>query len=181
MTIATYSIGKAKKPKINHDNGFLDKFAIRAPTNGEKIDYAIWYAKLEAAEAIQNIPFMPKNDIPDALAAYRHFLKGSGNRRWFSYERYVANDPGGKITLKNIINDAAEGAIYLYRSKLTRAGLPFDFQMTGSALTANEGSVYFPYPATENWQKAIGGHNLWVSADIHVEKNPSGIIHFIEE
>ncbi len=71
-------------------------------------------------------------------------------------------------------------AINLYRSKLTRAST-LSFQITGSALTVNEGSVYFPYPTTENWQKAIGGHNLWVSADIHVEKSPSGIIHFIME
>jgi hypothetical protein len=31
----------------------------------------------------------------------------------------------------------------------------------------------YPYPATENWQKAIGGHALWVSAEATVDSNPA--------
>jgi hypothetical protein len=40
--------------------------------------------------------------------------------------------------------------------------------MTSSALAASARSAYFPYPATENWQKAIGAHNFWLSADVVV-------------
>lgn len=178
MTMATYSIGKPLKPRIIHDNGFLDKFARRAPTISDRLNYAKWYAKLEAAEAIQNLPLLPHTDIPDGLAAYRHFMKGSGKKRWFSYERYVSNDSSGKMTLKNIVSDVSQGAIFLFKTTLQGQRLPLNYKITSSALTANENNPFFPYPATENWQKAIGGHNFWVSADVHVEKNSVGQFQF---
>ena len=39
--------------------------------------------------------------------------------------------------------------------------------MTGSQIGVG-GSGSFPYPATENWQKAIGAHVIWNSADVTV-------------
>ena len=38
------------------------------------------------------MPFIPHHDLPDALAAYRHFLYCKGADRTFSYERYVASN-----------------------------------------------------------------------------------------
>lgn len=32
-------------------------------------------------------------------------------------------------------------------------------------------SSYFPYPATYNWQKAIGGHIIWLSAEVTVQQS----------
>ncbi|HFE48193.1 MAG TPA: hypothetical protein ENJ21_02645 [Chromatiaceae bacterium] len=168
QTVATYRLGSPERPNIRHDNGFLDKFAKRAPTVSDNLQYAWWVGKLETAEGVQKVPFLPHNDISDGLAAYRHFLEGSGKDRWFSYERYVDNDPSGAITLKNAVTDATHGAIQLFVNRLGRK-VPNHFEMTGSALAANGGSTLFPYPQTENWQKAIGAHNFWISADIDVE------------
>lgn len=75
----------------------------------DKAKYAQWAALLEAAEAAQGIPLIPHNDLPDALAAYRHFLYGRGADRTISYERYVASDRSGKITLDNAILDLRRG------------------------------------------------------------------------
>ena len=33
-------------------------------------------------------------------------------------------------------------------------------------------SMQFPYPATENWQKAIGAHWIWLSGSVEVFTNP---------
>jgi hypothetical protein len=108
-TVATYQIGPPLRPSIRHDNGFLDRFAHRAPTVADRAKYAEWAALLEAAEAAQGIPLIPHNDLPDALAAYRHFLYGRGKDRNFSYDRYVASDSSGRTTLDNAILDLRRG------------------------------------------------------------------------
>jgi hypothetical protein len=142
----------------------LDRFAPRPATTAERLHFAEWAARLEAAEAVQHVPFAP--DLPDALAAYRHFLYGHGTDRTFSYERYVANDPSGRVTLSNAILDAQRGAESLFAAHF--AGLAtVSFQMTSSAIPVGA-SASFPYPQTQNWQKAIGAHMIWLSADVTV-------------
>ena len=180
MPLATYVLGPPKRPNIVHDNGFLDKYALRKPTSSDYAAEAKAIMLLEAGEAVQDVPFAPHNHLSDALGAYRHFLFGDGKDRTFSYERYVASDESGKVTLKNAIKDAQAGAIDLFRNgavamqQKSPSGsgfpeTPVYFQMTGSGLTASARSAYFPYPDTENWQKAIGAHNFWISANVLAE------------
>jgi hypothetical protein len=66
---ATYTVGPALRPPIHHDNGFLDKYPPRDPTLGDRASFAKWAGILEGAEAIQHVPLVPHNDLPDALAA----------------------------------------------------------------------------------------------------------------
>lgn len=49
------------------------------------------------------------------------------------------------------------------------------FSVTSEAFTVGNGGIA-PYPATTNWQKAIGAHFLWVSADVTVSANAKGEI-----
>jgi hypothetical protein len=167
MTVANYSIGPPKRPNIHHDNGFLDYFPRRKPGIEDYREYAKWIGILEAGEAGQGVPLIPHNDIPDGLAAYRHFLFGKGSNRVFSYERYVANDPSGSLTLSNATKDAQQGAELLYMQNFS-GQTPVHFQMTGSAIRAGSKNPAFPYPRTENWQKAIGAHIIWISAEVDV-------------
>jgi hypothetical protein len=164
-TVATYQIGPPLRPSIRHDNGFLDRFAHRAPTVADRAKYAEWAALLEAAEAAQGIPLIPHNDLPDALAAYRHFLYGRGKDRNFSYDRYVASDSSGRTTLDNAILDLRRGVEALASARPVGA-LPA-FEITGDAIPCGSSDPdladLFPYPATENWQKAIGSHVIWLS------------------
>jgi len=165
---ATYHIGPPERPPIEHDNGYLQHFKMRNATKEDRLHYAKWATILEGREALNHIPRM--NNLSDALAAYRHFLHGGGRPRNFSYERYVLHDPNGKTTLNSAIKDAKEGAEDLWAGNYFNKSL--DFQMTGSAIRVGDPNkiyyAHFPYPATENWQKAIGGHVIWISADIHV-------------
>lgn len=170
MSVATYMIGPPARPVINHDNGFLDDFAPRKPEAADYRKYAVWLARLEVAEAIQKVPYTPHNDLTDALGAYRHFMGGRGSNRVFSYERYVASDPSGVRTLENVIRDAKEGAESLYATHY--AGMSAEFPMTSTIIPAGSRRYpAFPYPATENWQKAIGAHFIWVSADVSVVRS----------
>jgi hypothetical protein len=128
---------------------------------------------LEGAEAVQGVPFVPHNDLPDALAAYRHFLYGRGTDRTFSYERYVAGDGSGKVTLDNAVLDFRRGVEELANGRSVAA--PSSFQVTGSAIPCGSDDpdlgALFPYPITENWQKAIGAHWIWLSGSVTVGKS----------
>jgi hypothetical protein len=155
--VSTYKLVNPQRPPITHDNGFL-ALGRRAPTAGDYIKLAKWKAMLEGAEGL-------RPDLTDALGAYRHFLEGRGKTRNFSYERYVANDSSGQTTLKNAILDIQRGATELWQANPTLTS----FKLTGSAISCGSGSQ-FPYPATENWQKAIGGHFIWLSGDVDVSK-----------
>lgn len=167
MSVATYKIGPPNRPDIKPDNGFLKKYRPRKPEPSDYFNYSMWKTALEVAEGVQKVPYAPHNDLTDALSAYRHFLAGSGKSRVFSYERYVIMDPSGKRTLENAIIDAQEGAEFLYREHFK--GRSAKFQMTSTAISAgNHANDAFPYPATENWQKAIGAHVFWISADVSV-------------
>lgn len=166
QTVATYSLAAPVRPQMNFDNGFLDQNARRAPTLGDHAMRKFWQAAVIAVETAQGVPFVPHNDIPDALAAYRHFLYGKGRTRTLSYERYVANDASGKRTLRACIQEVKKAVFLIYMSR--PAGQRASFAFTGTAIAAGGKDHRFPYPETENWQKAIGAHYLWISGNAAV-------------
>ena len=149
-----YRIGEAVRPNIQHDNGFLGQFAPEKPTATDYLQLAVWRAKLEAAEAI-------RPDLADATAAYRHFLDGKGADRQINYERYVWSDPSGIKTLQSILDDLKYHATVIGEDRE-------DFDVTSDPYALGNDPAFFPYPASENWQKAIGAHVAWVSAKVGV-------------
>lgn len=171
MPIPVFTVGPPVRPAIKHDDGFLGKFPARKPTAKDYAELSVWIGKLEIGEAIQGVPFLPKNDLPDALAAYRHFLFGKGKDRTFLYERYVQNDASGKVTIENAVLQArlaAEELFFQRRSKI--GGSNFEMYSTvipcGADPEENPFGELYPYPDTENWQKAIGAHSIWLTAQV---------------
>lgn len=104
--IPFFRVAPPTRPKILHDRGHLEKYSPRKATAEDRAELRKWIMRLEAGEAIQGVPFLPHNDLPDALAAYRHFLFGEGRERTFLYDRYVQNDVSGSTTLGNAILQA---------------------------------------------------------------------------
>jgi hypothetical protein len=165
-TRGVYRLGLRGRPTIVHDNGHL-VLGRRPPGAGDYVALAKWRAMLAAGEAL-------RSDLSDALAAYRHFLEGRGQPRTFSYERYVMTDRSGQITLRNAIIEFQEAALGLW----DLAKRPSALQISGPAIPCGASPVkhsylasHFPYPATENWQKAIGSHYIWLSGETTVTEN----------
>jgi len=166
-TKGLYKIGPAVRPHIVHDSGF-SKFPKKDPELSDYWELFKWKSMLEGAET-----FRP--DLTDGVAAYRHYLEGEAKPRSFSYDRYVSNDESGRLTLRNAILDAQDAAIELWQNSKK----PNKFKLTGPSIPC--GAIdpklayvgkHFPYPATENWQKAIGAHVIWLSADVVVRQFP---------
>jgi hypothetical protein len=44
--------------------------------------------------------------------------------------------------------------------------------MQSGVVVVGDTNHRYPYPATENWQKAIGGHALWIEAAVTVAVDP---------
>ena len=165
-TKGQYKIGPAIRPAIIHDSGF-SKFAKKDPELNDYWQLFKWRSMLETANAL-------RPDLKDGIEAYRHFLNGEGKPKSFSYERYISNDISGRTTLRNSILDAQDAAIKLWKAK----GKPRKFIFTGPQIPCGAGNQKynhvhnnFPYPATENWQKAIGAHVIWLSGEVTVTQH----------
>jgi hypothetical protein len=181
QTTATYTVGPATAPPMHFDNGFLQNpndpndpnpIATVPPTADDRSAKDGWERKLALGKAAQGVPFVPHNNIPDALDAYDHFLNGHGEDRTVNYDKYLTDDPSGKTTLTNATRDIQAAAEAYYKDAVAKdpslAGKPITFQLTGTAIGAG-GTSGYPYPETENWQKAIGAHQLWNSATVTVQ------------
>lgn len=154
---ARYRMGSPIRPSaIAFDNGFLDSFKPRKPTASDYLALAKWQLKLQVAEQM-------RPDLIEACKAYRHFLDGKGLARTFSYEAYVYNDASGASTLANAMRDIQDGAEIIWEANAALT----TFSLTGGQIACGSNTL-FPYPATENWQKAIGGHVIWLSGDANV-------------
>ncbi|AGC49036.1 hypothetical protein MYSTI_07764 [Myxococcus stipitatus DSM 14675] len=173
-TSAKYQVGPARRPPIHHDNGFLQNpkdpkdpnpIATREPSFSDRLAKGKWAVKLEAARQ-----FRP--DLKDATDAYSHFLSGNGKDRTFDYERFVTQDESGKKVLKSATQDTQKAAEAQYAAMIAKdpslAGKPVTFQITGGPIGVGGNDGKFPYPQTENWRKAIGGHSIWNSATVTV-------------
>jgi hypothetical protein len=160
-TGGAYRLASAQRPNIVHDNGHL-VMGKREATTADYGSLAKWKAMLAGGEAL-------RSDLSDALAAYRHFLEGKGKPCSYKYERYVMSDQAGQETLRNAILDFQYAVLELWEGN----GEPYQFPVTGPAIPCGANpekkpylARFFPYPTTENWQKAIGAHTIWLSGEV---------------
>ena len=158
-------------PVIRHDHGHLDdgsgnidESLREDPTWADRIERLKWIAKLEAAEL-----FRP--DLVDGTAAYRHFLFGGGATRDIQYGRFLQNDSSGQTVLQSAIEDTRQAAIERHDQDLAGTA-PTEgtrsYHIRTDTMSVTSGDARYPYPATENWQKAIGAHSIWIEAQVTV-------------
>jgi hypothetical protein len=144
-----YRIGDPDRPEIRFDEDFA--YGSKDSNWRDHLDKATWLAKLRGAQLL--------GTMPDATQMYEHYWKNSGEPKEFDYEKAYREDSGIRAGVDSEVTRAARAA-----EELIRAGNT-DFPMTGQASTAE------PYPKTENWQKAVGGYQVWSHGNVRVEGN----------
>lgn len=156
---------------LSHDHGFLDdghgnidESKREEATWSDQLELLKWIAKLEMAEAL-------RPDLVDGTAAYRHFLEGGGATRVVDYERFVQGDSSGMTVLASAMEDAQQAAMErhdaMIQGQAPSPGITTFRMRTDAIPVGNDGR--YPYPATENWQKALGAHQLWLEMNVSVE------------
>jgi hypothetical protein len=97
-------------------------------------------------------------------------LFGDGADRTIDYERYLQGDPAAATLIPKLINDFREHAEIIGKDRTK-------FSVTSEPYTVGRGGIA-PYPETANWQKTLGAHFLWVSADVDVSADGHGRIWY---
>jgi hypothetical protein len=146
-----YDVGAPKRPPIKSDDDFVRDPSLQA-TAGDYVDAAEWRAKLAGAEVI-------RPDLKDATDAYRHYWGNTGEDLTVNYTKAYGQDSAVR---NNVDSEIARTAAAVDAMAKSGNG---SFPVTGAAHPAGS------YPATENWQKAIGGYQQWSSANVKVEGN----------
>ncbi len=110
---------------------------------------------------------------PDSEVGIDGFIKGGDHIRVFP----ALADSQGMSPVVRSSENRTRAAYALHGSAVPADSGRFSF--TGGAISCGSTTGGFPYPATENWQKAIGAYSIWISGDV-VEKPDaqSGTPHF---
>lgn len=176
-----YRLGTAQRPNIKHDNGFLDKYPPEKPTPRDLKNYYLWLGKAEIAAAAckprtkDYIEDCKHEDLTEAVDAYLHYMKGSGSERTIDYGKYLRTDPNGIKLRELIINDAKKNITIIGRNRSSFSVTSDCYPIGGEKDPIyNEFNMRSLYPSTVNWQRTIGAHALWISANVKIDINDSG-------
>ncbi|MGH3924652.1 MAG: hypothetical protein ACRDTT_17625, partial [Pseudonocardiaceae bacterium] len=144
-----YKIGDPERPHIERDDDFV--YDSKDSDWSDHLSKAKWLAQLRGAQIAGH--------LPDGTAMYEHYWSNTGEPKEFDYEKAYDEDSGVRAGVDQEIVRAQAAA-----EELIRAGNT-DFSMTGQV----SGVPDEYYPQTENWQKAIGGYQVWSHGDVRVD------------
>jgi len=159
-------------PALAHDHGFLqghggkkDLSKRQEPTEADGDSLYKWEVKARLAQAL-------RPDLWDAVKAYLHFLHGEGADLTVDYEDFIEDDRAGTRVLQSAIEDVRFAAFEMHREL---GGGQRNFLMQSDIVSVGEMDETgvplndrYPYPGTENWQKAIGAHPIWIDTEVAV-------------
>lgn len=192
-----FNFGDTGRPDIHHDNGFLQNpndpsdpvpLPTRPPTDGERAFYDSEVRKAFGADYVSELPlpsFVGRLSLERGIEAYRHFLTGEGQPRTFDYESYLHDDESGRAAFAGATALAQRGADGTYQWMLDRAlvkpGEPVTFTITSDPYPVGppnpeDHPISYPYPASEDWQKTIGAHQMWTVTEVTYTPDSDGVV-----
>ena len=151
--------GDPKRPRWEESYGDYDNFypydPNEKPTWKDYVSWGIW----SMAPAYELLEY-----VPDGMKAYEHYRGGSGEPLHIDYEKAYKED---KIIAKYV--DAYVNKTNAAIQEMMAKGEKPPFSITSELLPVPEN------PATENWQKTVGKHYVWISSTI--TQNEDGTYH----
>lgn len=139
-----YKIGTGPKPTINWDNGFAHDPSV-SPTASDYLEWARYGALLAGAQALGH--------LPDGTRAYAHYRDATGTDLSVDYNKAIRDDA-----------DITNG----FDAELAGAQQDIEREHDGTTENFNVYSMKARTvnSATENWQKALGGHRIWGTGSV---------------
>ncbi len=151
--------GEAKQPEWEPYKQYDMDFTYNPNAKASFSDYANW---LKWGTFLNGGTVLDSDELQDALKCYAHYRYGNGEDLEIDYEKAYREDAA--------IRSAVDGYVYdtqLAVEEMIRQGKRPPFQITSELMPV--GNPH--YPQTENWQKTIGAHQVWISADVSVNDN----------
>lgn len=161
-TNITFHMGDPKAPEFKYDNDFPYD-PNESPTPGDYLSWAKWTAITAGAHL--GGEYIGR-DLSDGIKAYEHYRSGKGTDLEIDYARAYEEDKNIKAGVDKYLGDTKRAV-----DQMIASGQKPPFTISSDMLSL--GGKY--YPETENWQKAIGAHQIWISADVTMDSN--GQIH----
>ncbi|GAA0221846.1 hypothetical protein [Cryptosporangium japonicum] len=151
----SHRIGPPTAPALRFDDDFPYDPEARA-TPRDYASWEKWNLQLDGARAA-------RPDLDDATEAYAHYLEGTGTDLRVDYEEAYREDGTIRKAVDAEISAAQRDAERLYL-QTGQTG----FQLTGDPSSAGRLAHTGYGASTENWQKALGEHTLYGTADVEV-------------
>lgn len=155
-----YKIGEPEQPTWKEGYQYDADYKYNPdekPTMQDRINWVKWKMLNEGGEWLG--PEIGRN-ISDAIRAYEHYRSGKGTDLKIDYKKAYNEDKNIRLEVDTYIEDTKRVVEQLYAETGER-----NFSITGELLPV--GAKH--YPSTENWQKTIGAHFIWISADVEVD------------
>jgi hypothetical protein len=177
---AVFVEGLPQRPNIKDDHGFvddgngnIDPKKFQAPTQEDKNSKELWKGILDLSKQ-----FRP--ELSDGNRGYEHYLVDNNGEPLIitRYNVFLKDDDNGKTVLASAVDDTRTGVLDVFDRKFPKPATTSrrdELLVTSSAVKvgADVPDLRYPYPSTENWQKAIGGHFLWISARAVIDSKPA--------
>lgn len=144
----SYFPGDPREPFVVFDNDYAYDPNFK-PNKQDYLNWMKWNTLLTGAETL--------GYLPDGCAAYRRYVEATGMDLIVDYEKAYRQDIGVKDSVDAKMNEGILAAFDYYNKTKSDT-----FSLSGNA------SISIKYPVTENWQKTIGGHQIWNSMDVTV-------------
>ena len=140
-----YSRDKYGEPTATFDEDFV----FNPSLTPSAWDYAKYVSWKYAAEGVKE-----SGELEDAIILYLHYLDASGTEMTIDFEKAYREDKAVRKNVDIAISTAQRQAEILSKKSYER------FFMTSGLKNVDS------YPVTENWQKALGGFQLWGEAEV---------------
>lgn len=152
--------GPPTRPRWEVDKDYDNDFPYdpdAKPTLSDRVNWAKWGVISDGADLV--------NVLPDGVAAYEHYRNGDGSPLEIDYQKAYQEDSGVRASVDYYVNETNDAV-----AQMIADGKKPPFSITSELVSSTN------YPTTENWQKAIGAHRMWVSADVTVDSKGNVVV-----
>ena len=149
--------GSQNPARPDFDNGYPYDPNMK-PTLSDYLNYAKWGIICEGADVLDY--------LPDGVRAYNYYRNGDGSPLEIDFAKGYKQDSVIRDNTDRIVAETNRAI-----QQMIKKGEKPPFSITSECISAGS------YPCTENWQKTIGGYQVWISADINYDEHGNVVVN----
>lgn len=152
-----FHYGTQNPSRPDFDNGYPYDPDMK-PTISDYLNWMKWGLISEGADFLDY--------LPDGVRAYEHYRNGNGSALEIDFAKGYRQDPVIRANTDRTVAETNRAV-----QQMIAEGAQPPFTITSECMSAGG------YPSTENWQKTIGGYQVWVSADVSYDEHGNVVVN----